>query len=1028
MANDAFKGWLKGVPGRLLFACGGERRFLDRYAADLHARHHEVPIPFAVPSGPDVKISVSAVYVPLRAAEGISSRGPAGTEVLGWEAVDALLAAGKKVIVCGDPGAGKSMYLRRAVLGWAEASSAGTRPERVPVLLELHELKPDALKPGGIDVVALLAQHFASPAGRNVPERWIEKQLLAGRVTLYLDGLDEVPAADRRDLVRWINDVGRNYPKAGMIVTCRTAVYPAHREHLKETVDRSLAIQEFTDLHIHRFLRGWRWPPRTPPDSVDRLLKALTEVPRLMSLARNPLLLTAIAYLYSYVYPHTDKELPRTRAEFYQQVSDAFVEDRGRPGEFGSELKRAVLCHAGLKAQDALAESGGRRGADEGVGREFPGGVLLDWVAQTLEKQHELPDRARSVIDEICVRSGLLSRIENGRYYQFAHISLQEYLAAEALAGDWDALLTRYDADPERWRETVRLWCGVTRHDCSPMIRDLRARDLLLSFQCLAEARYVEGELVREMVIDAGERLGSGDMGDASGTALEAALGVAATGPAAMSDAVFALLEPLAGVPATPGPTRGAAIRALAATGSPGAAQFLAALLDRYEAARAALASMGDVAVPVLRGAAMERNRLAVELLGAVGTGRAAVALADVMIAELALDVGASLSRRCAVLLGGLIAEPEVEQAVREWARQPSWAGPRESSLTGDPGVWFPFAEDADDPIIPVMGLVIRLVGNAFEAGELPTEAGLDARPAAVLLLHAAAGAVGGELQPPVPEHLDEVSERMHFPTDRRDRTRAYFLGLAVIEMVVPVRGAPPEEESLSALYQLCRQAWARTGHRAEGVLHLLDRLPVRERLLVLGLRWHRLYVRPQVWETCADPPQDTDYDVNKSWHYRLALALLVATSVVAGVSAVRAAVSVAPWGPPWLGWVALGALGFGWSILLASGARSDLEEGRLATLPFAVIVPTGPEDLLSLISSLVFLPATAVYAFVAWADWWGTTTAVALSGALPAVCAAALLRGLARKRRADQGKDIARQVAHEVVTALRRPPATAPE
>ncbi|MEV0526284.1 NACHT domain-containing protein [Streptomyces sp. NPDC050439] len=1055
MANDAFKGWLTGLPGRLLFACGGERRFLDRYAADLHARHHEVPTPFAVPSGPDVKISVASVYVPLRAAEGISSRGPAGAEALGWEAVDALLAAGKKVIVCGDPGAGKSMYLRRAVLAWAESWGAGAaegdrravrvrrgggrrgsgrreaRPERVPVLLELHELKPDAIVSGALDVVALLTQHFASPAGRNVPARWIETQLLAGRITLYLDGLDEVPAAERYDLVHWIKRVARKYPAAGMLVTCRTAVYPAHREHLKETVDRSLAIQEFTDLHIHQFLRGWRWPERTAPDSVERLLKALGEVPRLMSLARNPLLLTAIAYLYSYVYPDTDKELPRTRAEFYQQVSDAFVDDRGRQGEFDSELKRAVLCNAGLRAQDALAESADRRSADEGVGREFPAGVLMEWVAQALERQHETPDKARRVIDEISVRSGLLSKIENGRYYQFAHISLQEYLAAEALADDWPALLTRYDADPERWRETVRLWCGVTRRDCSPMISDLRGRDLLLSFQCLAEARYVDGALTREMVRDAGAHLGSGD---ASGAALEAALGVAATGPAVTSDAVFALLEPLASAPSTPGAVRDAAIRALAATASPRAARCLAPLLDHCAAASAAVASMGDIAVPALREVALAGSGLAVDALGVVGTGRAAVALAVVMATN--TDVNVALRGRCAVLLGGLVAEHEVEEALREAKPQlfdelmPPGLLAR---LSGHPRVWAPFAESVDDPIIPVMGLVAGLVGQAFEEGELPAEARLDARLAAALLLPS--HGVRGNLELPAGSvHLEELEGLLGYPSTAFRIDSRYAgavpqsvhmqLGQDLVFARFPV-AKPVEAGGHDDVYQLCRRAMTSSGDAAERTLRLLDELPVTERLRTLGLWWLGDRMQPHLWETCAEPPPDADYDFDESWHYRLVFGLLVALSAVAGVRAVLAALMVDGWGPWWLGWAALGAIIFGWLALWLGQTSDDSEELMLATVPLLSSYiyggPEGAEEWRQVLSGLVFLPATAVYSFVAWSGWWGIPTAIALSVTVVVVGMLAVLRGAVRDHRARQAWGAPHRAVHEIVTVLRR-------
>ncbi|MFE0135609.1 NACHT domain-containing protein [Streptomyces sp. NPDC059037] len=1031
--KDAFSGGLKALPGRLLFACGGERRFRRRYADDLHRRHHEVPIPFAVPSGPDVKISVASVYVPLRAAEGTSSRGPADAGSLGWGAVDALLAQGKKVIVCGDPGAGKSMYVRRAVLAWAEARRAdsavreepggrprrrsgqrvSTRPDRIPVLLELHELKPDAL-----DVVALLTQHLASPAGSGVPKRWIEKQLLAGRVTLYLDGLDEVSAAARQDVVHWIKDVARQYPRAGMLTTCRTAAYPAHREHLKEAIDRSLAIQEFTDLHIHQFLRGWRWPERTAPDSVERLLKALAEAPRLMSLARNPLLLTAIAYLYSYVYPDTDKELPRTRAEFYQQVSDAFVDDRGRHGEFDADLKRAVLCHAGLKAQDALTESDGHRSVDEGAGREFSGGALMDWVAEVLERQHETPDKARSVIDEICVRSGLLSRIENGRYYQFAHISLQEYLAAEALAEDWEALLSRYDADAGRWRETVRLWCGVTRRDCSPMIRDLRARDELLSFQCLAEARYVDGGLIREMVRDAGGRLGAG-YGDTAGRALEAALGVAATGHTALADAVFALLEPLAADPVVPEPVRRAAIRALAATASHRAAEFLTLQLSHHVEAGDALASMGDIAVPALKGAALEGSGIAVDALGVVGTGRAAVALAQVMAEGAAGDAGTEDGRlrRCAVRIGGLVAEREVEEALREWAGPILAAGPFDY-------VWGPFAEGPDDALTPVMGTVTAYVGQAVARAELPADVRLDVRLVAALLL--ARGVLPVDLpmllvslNRPDQARLEDLLNVSSGPEEWDLLGFAMIGGLTALPPQ-PVLGARQQDD----VYGLVRQAWVREGGMGTHLLGLFDRLPVRIRLLTLGLWWQGEQVPPESWGTAADPPQGDDYDFGVGLHYRLVLGLVFAVSAVAGARAVLAALSVDPWGPVWLGWAALGAILVGWFALWYSEAFTDSGNLICGTVPFTLMVGYGPpldfEDWVLLISGLVLGPATAVYAFAAWSGWWGTAAAFAMCVAIVAVGAAAWWRGMVLEVRAAKAKDTTHQVAQLVVTELR--------
>ena len=53
------------------------------------------------------------------------------------------------------------------------------------------------------------------------------------------------------------------------------------------------------------------------PGLTERLLRILTDCPQLRVLARNPLLLTIIAFL------HIDKELslPHSRAEFYRQAT-----------------------------------------------------------------------------------------------------------------------------------------------------------------------------------------------------------------------------------------------------------------------------------------------------------------------------------------------------------------------------------------------------------------------------------------------------------------------------------------------------------------------------------------------------------------------------------------------------------------------------------------------------------------------------------------------------------------------------------
>ncbi|MEU4996878.1 hypothetical protein [Streptomyces sp. NPDC021622] len=161
------------------------------------------------------------------------------------------------------------------------------------------------------------------------------------------------------------------------------------------------------------------------------------------------------------------------------------------------------------------------------------------------------------------------------------------------------------------------------------------------------------------------------------------------------------------------------------------------------------------------------------------------------------------------------------------------------------------------------------------------------------------------------------------------------------------------------------------------------------------------------MWETSAEPPRGADYDFDVSWHYRFVVGLLFAVSAVAGVCAVLAALGMDPWGPPCLGWAALGALVFGWFVLWFNDGLLDPENFAYATVPFALSFdwgrPTDFEELVLLVSGLVLAPA-----------------AVAVCGAIVTAGAAAWLHGMVKDARARRAKDMAGQVARLIVTGLR--------
>jgi hypothetical protein len=155
----------------------------------------------------------------------------------GWAAGPAELAGGDddlvevlgrvptgRLVVLGEPGAGKTMLLVRLVLDLLRDRRPG---EQVPLLLPLASWNPDDQDLDGwierwlITENPALAEPVPGGAGISRARALVD----AGLITAVLDGLDEIPAATRGAAIARINEAMR--PGLRLVLAARTADYRA---------------------------------------------------------------------------------------------------------------------------------------------------------------------------------------------------------------------------------------------------------------------------------------------------------------------------------------------------------------------------------------------------------------------------------------------------------------------------------------------------------------------------------------------------------------------------------------------------------------------------------------------------------------------------------------------------------------------------------------------------------------------------------------------------------------------------------
>ena len=469
-----------------------QRRYLER----LQRFCQSLPLTaIGAKDGVEEKLELKDVYIDLDtetliedAGKGKARKEAALDPERDKKRLSALEAAAQtpRLALLGDPGSGKSTFVRR-LLAWQveaylgkEAPLPGFTKELLPVLLVLRDLAPRlnqlALHRLSEErkreaLAAALREQILQDLQRLEAEAFHETLLDAletGQCFLVLDGLDEVPY-DLRKLIRSaVAGLLAQYRLRRVILTCRKrsytgeAVLPNFTNHTLAPFDKEKIAQFVTGWYTARKNAG-RYDAVQAADKTKDLTAAALDAD-LRELAENPMMLTTMALIHE-----SETVLPKERVRLYHLAVDVLSQrwQKHKTGEGEAAFSKELLAF--LKDVRRLRPVMERLAYEAHAlrkGKRETADLDRGYALKLLEGQELLGSAALAdeFLDYVDQRAGLL--VGRGGdppakpvAYSFPHRSFQEYLAGCYVLSrrDYKRMLTELAHLGDYWARAAQL-------------------------------------------------------------------------------------------------------------------------------------------------------------------------------------------------------------------------------------------------------------------------------------------------------------------------------------------------------------------------------------------------------------------------------------------------------------------------------------------------------------------------------------------------------------------------------------------
>ena len=495
-------------------------------------------------------LRIADVYIEMDTTARTVDEEDSGDKWAPLRVLDAVVA-NRRVVLLGDPGAGKSMFVNHLMLRLADHIASGesgavnglpswpdTEANCLPVPVVLRDFNARL----GSDVQKAEPRHlwdficdWLTKKNMDFMRNPIERALETGTAIVLLDGLDEVPGSDRRSLVRdAVQEFSKRYGNCRFVVTCRVLSYqpPGNDSDGDLRLNPGLfgdgyelapfdddRIDAFIDLWYGTLLRLGRVNNERASAHPGRMKEAVHAKPDVRRIAANPLLLTVMALV------HTHKgELPEARALLYEQAVDVLLylwdqgkSDTGAKGRMSEVLAKAGCNESDLKEVLSEVAYDAHIAAPEDREEEVADVSKFD-LLQALRVLHPTDslDWAEELVSAIQQRAGLLIE-RRPDIYAFPHRTFQEYLVGCHLSrgSGFGMRASERATEGDFWRIVIILSVGRLMH----LAGDRDKIHALLAELCPQRAPADEADwrrawLAGECILEAGvSRLSRGAQG-----------------------------------------------------------------------------------------------------------------------------------------------------------------------------------------------------------------------------------------------------------------------------------------------------------------------------------------------------------------------------------------------------------------------------------------------------------------------------------------------------------------------------------